>query len=86
MEIDNNNTFNNNGHGNDFIADVMWCFFSDEMPEPYKKVRVDTTEDIIDTKTYKHNGKLMIRFTDGNEHFIGFSPKILNEKARWCYL
>ena len=22
MEIDNNNTFDNNGHGNDFIADV----------------------------------------------------------------
>lgn len=28
MEIDNNNTFDNNGHGNDFIADVStrtWC-------------------------------------------------------------
>ena len=22
MEIDNNNTFDNNGHGNDFVADV----------------------------------------------------------------
>lgn len=25
MEIDNNNTFGNNGHGNDFIADVSNC-------------------------------------------------------------
>ena len=28
MEIDNNNTFDNNGHGNDFIADVGRCAFS----------------------------------------------------------
>ena len=26
MEIDNNNTFNNNRHGNDFIADVSSRF------------------------------------------------------------
>ena len=26
MKIDNNNTFDNNGHGNDFIADVMQRF------------------------------------------------------------
>ena len=81
-----NKTSDKQENGNDFIADVMWRFFSNEMPEPYKKVRVDTTEDVIETKTYKHNGKLMIRFIDGNEHFIGFSPKILNEKARWCYI
>jgi hypothetical protein len=29
MEIDNNNTFNNNGHGNDFIADVSRSSFPD---------------------------------------------------------
>lgn len=28
MEIDNNNTFDNNGHGNDFIADVSTRFWS----------------------------------------------------------
>ena len=26
MKIDNNNTFDNNGHGNDFIADVSSSF------------------------------------------------------------
>ena len=27
MKIDNNNTFDNNGHGNDFIADVSGSYF-----------------------------------------------------------
>ena len=65
---------------------VMWRSFSDEMTEPYKKVRVDTTEEIIETNTYKHNGKIMLKCVDGNEHFIGFSPRLLSEKAKWCYL
>lgn len=29
MEIDNNNTFDNNGHGNDFIADVSGSSLSE---------------------------------------------------------
>ena len=31
MTVDNNNTFDNNGHGNDFIADVSHCYDCDKL-------------------------------------------------------
>lgn len=65
---------------------ITWHFFSDEMPEPYKKIKINLTEEIIDSKTYIHNGKLMLKLVDENNHFIGCSPKLLDEKTKWCYL
>jgi len=31
MEIDNNSTFDNNGHGNDFIPDVSCCALLEDL-------------------------------------------------------
>ena len=68
------------------IDGVIWRFFANEMPEPYRDVMVNNTIELIKTKTYKHGGKLMLKDINGDGSLIGFSPKLLYSKSKWCYL
>ena len=66
--------------------DVMWHRFSDKYPEAYKSIKIDVGEDVIETKTYIHNGRLMIRLDVREESSLkGIAPKLLNQSILWCY-
>lgn len=67
------------------IADVMWRCLSDEYPEPYRTIKIELENEIIETKTYLHQHKLMIELRDGNEWFQGVSPKLFEQSTKWCY-
>ena len=67
--------------------DVMWHRFSDKYPEPYRNIKIDIdNKDVFETKTYKHNGRLMIRLDVREESsFKGIAPKLLDQSILWCY-
>lgn len=67
------------------IAGVMWRCLSDEYPEPYRNIKIELENEIIETRTYLHQHKLMIELKDGNEWFQGVSPKLFEQSMRWCY-
>lgn len=67
------------------IHGVMWRCFSDEYPEPYRNIKIDVDGEILETRTYLHQHKLMIEFKDGNEFFQGMSLKLLDQSTKWCY-
>ena len=62
-----------------------WKSFAEEYPEPYRNIKVKTDGELLETKTYLHNGKLMIEFKDGNDFFIGMSPALFDEETQWTY-
>lgn len=64
------------------IADVMWRCLSDEYPEPYRNIKIELENEIIETRTYLHQRRLMIELRDGNEWFQGVSPKLFEQN---CY-
>lgn len=55
MKIDNNNTFDNNGHVNDFIADIIHCF-SNEIEELHHQKR-DRLQSHLQSLLYETNQK-----------------------------
>jgi hypothetical protein len=67
------------------IPVVMWRCLSDEYPEAYRNIKIEVDGEIIETRTYLHQHKLMIELRDGNEWFQGVSPKLFEQSTKWCY-
>jgi len=67
------------------IPVVMWRCLSEEYPEAYRNIKIEVEGEIIETRTYLHQHKLMIELRDGNEWFQGVSPKLFEQSTRWCY-
>lgn len=65
----------------------MWYLLSKKYPDPYRRIKIETEDGTIVTKTYIHFGNLMIEFTDGNEFFHGMSLELFDQsKTKWCYI
>ena len=64
----------------------IWQYFNARLPEPNMKILIDSGDDeIFESRTYHHNGKLMIEIIDGDEWLGGMSPKIFNINVKWQY-
>lgn len=82
--MENNIKENNN---EDFfnVQENQWFTFVEQLPEIGRNIKV-INADGEETKhnVYVHMGKLMISLED-NGSFLGMSPKLLGDKAKWKY-
>lgn len=64
-----------------------WILFKEQFPDKHRDIIIKHPDDDeeYETRTYIHQGNLMVEFRDGNTFFAGLSPKLFPEGSTWKY-